>query len=82
MKESSRRGFLVATGTGVAAAAITPALMSAATANAANTAGGPRQIVAYVNDAKAGTLAIMVGEREVMVTDKDLVARIQSYVKT
>ena len=78
MKDSSRRGFLVATGTGVAAAAVTPALMSAAPANAA---GGPRQIVAYVNDAKAGTVAIMVGEREVTVTDKDLVARIQSYVK-
>ncbi|MEO7234517.1 MAG: twin-arginine translocation signal domain-containing protein, partial [Lapillicoccus sp.] len=73
MKESSRRGFLVATGTGVAAAAIAPALMSPASANAAS--GGPRQVVAYVNDAKAGTLAIMVGEREVLVTDKDLVAR-------
>jgi len=79
MKESSRRGFLVATGTGVAAAAVAPALMSAAPANAA---GGPPEVVAYVKDAKAGTVAIMVGEREVQVTDKDLAARIQSYVKS
>jgi hypothetical protein len=78
MKDSSRRGFLVATGTGVAAAAIAPALMSPATANAAS---GSRQVVAHVNDAKAGTDTIMVGEGEVTVTDKDLVARIQSYVK-
>ena len=79
MKESSRRGFLVATGTGVAAAAVTPALMSAATADAAS---GPPQFVAYVQDAKAGTVVIMQGEREVNVTDKDLAARIQSYVRS
>jgi hypothetical protein len=79
MKESSRRGFLVATGTGVAAAAITPALMSAATANAAS---GPPTIVAHVQDAKTGSLSIMVGEREVKVVDKDLAARIQSYVRS
>lgn len=79
---SSRRRFLVATGTGVAAAAATPALMSAASANAANTAGGPTELVAYVKDAKAGTVAIMVGEREVRVTDKDLAARLQSHMRS
>ena len=81
MKESSRRGFLVASGTGVAAAAVTPALMSAGSANAAGAAGGPGELVAYVKDAKAGTVAIMVGEREVRVTDKDLAVRIQSYAR-
>ncbi len=65
MNKSSRRGFLVATGTGVAAAAVTPP-----------------QLVAYVQDAKAGTVVIMVGEREVNVTDKDLSARIQSYARS
>ena len=79
MKESSRRGFLVATGTGVAAAAVAPALMSAGSAEAAS---GPPQVVAYVKDAKAGTVVIMEGEREVNVTDKDLSARIQSYVRS
>ncbi len=78
MKESSRRGFLVATGTGVAAAAVAPALMSPASAHAA---GGPATIVAHVVDAKTGALSIMVGEREVQVVDKDLAARIQSYVR-
>ncbi len=79
MNKSSRRGFLVATGTGVAAAAVTPALMSATPADAAS---GPPQLVAYVQDAKAGTVVIMVGEREVNVTDKDLSARIQSYARS
>ncbi len=79
MKQSSRRGFLVATGTGVAAAAVAPALMSAGSADAST---GPPQLVAYVQDAKAGTVVIMVGEREVNVTDKDLSARIQSYARS
>jgi hypothetical protein len=78
MHDSSRRGFLVVTGTGVAAAAVAPALISPATANAAS---GPAQVVAYVKDAKAGTLSIMVGERELAVTDKDLAARIQKYAR-
>ena len=80
MKESSRRGFLVATGTGVAAAAIAPALMSPATAEAA--AGGAPRLVAYVKDAKSGAVVISAGEREVTVTDKDLAARIQSYARS
>lgn len=77
--ESSRRGFLAATGTGVAAVAVTVPLMSAASASAGSRASGP--LVAHVKDAAAGTVAVMMGEREVVVTDRDLVARIQSYMR-
>ena len=77
MSDTSRRKFLTATGAGVAAGTVAglgtgPA--DAATVRAKDSATDP--VVAYVQDPRAGVLHLMVGEREVIVEDHDLVARI------
>ena len=77
MGDTSRRKFLAATGAGVAAGAvvgISGSASEAATARRRNAATEP--VVAYVQDPRAGVLHLMVGEREVIVEDHDLVARI------
>jgi hypothetical protein len=85
MSESTRRGFLGAAGAGAAA------LGAAAVAPSAFAAGGRRRlsarqlqsrqpVVAYVKDRRRGTVSLMVGEREVLVTDHDLVARMLEAV--
>jgi hypothetical protein len=77
MSDTSRRKFLAATGAGVAAGAV--AGLSGGTADAATTRGkgaAKEPVVAYVQDPKGGVLHLMVGEREVIVEDHDLVARI------
>jgi hypothetical protein len=79
MKDTSRRGFLAAAGTGVAAATVAPAVLGAAAAGAAPNQQGA--VVAYVKDASAGQVAVMAGEREVVVTDKDLVASITRHLR-
>ena len=72
MSQTSRRGFLAASGTGVAAIAIAPAIIGAESADAAPPPEGA--VVAYIKDASTGSVAVMAGEREVVVTDKALVA--------
>jgi Rieske Fe-S protein len=81
MNPASRRTFLVATGAGVAAvgvATVAPAVAAtdkpAAAAPAAATNGQP--LVAYINDAKSGQLTLMVGEREVQVSNPALISQI------
>ena len=82
MSEASRRTFLVAAGAGAAAlgvASIAPAAADAATPKGSNTPTGlpsGEPLVAYVSNARSGELTLLVGEREVLVTDKDLVARL------
>jgi hypothetical protein len=81
MNDSTRRGFLVMVGTGAATAA------AAAVAPAALADDDHRQdegtrvssrepLVAHVTDPRQGDVALMVGEREVVVHDRDLVARL------
>lgn len=80
MKDNTRRGFLTLAGAGAVAGA---AVIAAPTASAepkadevtmpAN-AEGP--MAAYIHDLKKGELALMVEGREVIVTDKQLVARL------
>ena len=65
MSQTSRRGFLAASGTGVAAIAIAPAIIGADSADAAPPPEG----------------AVMAGEREVVVTDKALVATIARHLR-
>ena len=75
---ASRRRFLVAAGTGAAVAgvaAITPLGRADAETPAALVEG---PLVAYVSDASTGELTIMHGEREVVVRDKQLVARLSN----
>ena len=79
MSQTSRRGFLAASGTGVAAIAIAPALIGAESAAAAPPPEGA--VVAYIKDAATGSVAVMAGEREVVVTDKALVATIARHLR-
>ena len=77
MSDTSRRKFLAATGAGVTAGAVAGLSGGAAAASAVrgeNAATEP--VVAYVQDPTTGVLHLMVGEREVIVEDHDLVARI------
>ncbi|MDQ1484781.1 MAG: hypothetical protein QOJ62_474 [Actinomycetota bacterium] len=81
MAEHSRRAFL--RGAGATAAAATVAVMVPGAASAASRTevddGGPTpdgSVVAYVKDAKAGTVTVMAGEREVHVTDKALARKL------
>ena len=77
MGDTSRRKFLAATGAGVAAGAVVG--ISGSAAEAATTRrrdAATEPVVAYVQDPRAGVLHLMVGEREVIVEDHDLVSRI------
>ena len=79
MNQTSRRGFLAASGTGVAAIAVAPAVVGATSTSAAPPPEGA--VVAYIKDAATGTVAVMAGEREVVVTDQGLVASISRHLR-
>ncbi len=75
MAESTRRGFLTMAGAGavaVGAASVAPA--AAGPAQAPADAQGP--LVVYVSDMQHGELTLMHGEREVVIHDRDLAARL------
>jgi hypothetical protein len=77
MTETSRRKFLAAAGAGTAAGAVVS--LSGGAAEAVTRRHGDaadEPVVAYVADPRAGVLHLMAGEREVIVEDRDLVARI------
>lgn len=87
MSDSSRRGFLKIAGAsaavGAAAVATTAALRGAepdsvagASAAAALPRGASGPLVAYVRDVRSGEIAVLVGETEVVVHDRALVARL------
>lgn len=84
MSEATRRTFLTTSGIGVAAvgaAAIssaTPAVGSAEPITAAlpDVSGAEGMLVAFVHDVRAGAVSLMVGEKEILVQDRDLVARL------
>jgi hypothetical protein len=79
-KDHSRRGFLAIAGTGTAAAAGAAMLGGATEAGAKPTTTVPAHattpLVAYVSDAHSGEVTVMVDDREVVVHDKELAARI------
>ncbi len=78
MSETSRRNFMAAAGAG--AAATTAVALSAGSAQAKpaslSTKGAKESVVALIDDHRSGTIRLLVGEREVVVNDRDLVARI------
>jgi hypothetical protein len=78
MNDTSRRKFLAAAGAGAAAGTVVavagPAAGAGPTRRNATAATDP--VVAYVQDPEAGVLHLMHGDREVIVEDHDLVARI------
>ena len=81
MSDTSRRKFLAVTGAGAAAAAgavgIGIGSGPASAGETRRTPGSAREtVVAYVKDHNSSELRLMVGEREVVVNDRDLVTRI------
>ena len=90
MSNATRRGFLVFAGAGTAAAVgavAAPKIFSeqsagAATQLEAGDLADAESFVVHVKDVKKGELAIMVGEREVLVTDRELAARLAGITTT
>ncbi|HEV7205813.1 MAG TPA: hypothetical protein VGN18_14480 [Jatrophihabitans sp.] len=74
MSRPTRRNFLVSTGVG--AAAIGAAVIAPDDAVASGPAGATGPLVAYVTDVRRGEITLMVGERDVVVRDVDLAARL------
>jgi hypothetical protein len=76
MSDTSRRKFLAATGIG-AAATVGLTGQAAEAAPATRTTDSAREpVVAFVEHPYADRVHLMVGEREIVVHDKDLAARI------
>ncbi|MGX7680951.1 twin-arginine translocation signal domain-containing protein [Jatrophihabitans sp. DSM 45814] len=90
MSDATRRNFLIATGAGAAAAGIVasvPALAGSKSGKSAKT-GSPGQpealttpsdaapLVAHISDPSTGEVSVLSGDREVIVRDHDLVARL------
>lgn len=76
---STRRAFLRTAGLGAAAvgaAAAIPADPAAAAAPNASDVPPGKSLIVHVKDAKAGTIELFMGDREVMVTDRALSARL------
>jgi hypothetical protein len=77
MSETSRRNFLAVTGAGVAGAAVVGVGAGAADAvTRRRSDAASESVVAYVPDHTSGVVHLMVGEREVIVDDRDLVVRL------
>jgi anti-sigma-K factor RskA len=82
---ASRRTFLALTGVAATAAASAPlaagaALATGAAAGSARARPAGDPLVAYVADASSGQVALMVGEREVVVHDPELVQRLNAHL--
>ena len=84
MNQSTRRGCLALTGTGVAAAAVAPSALAAGSSGPSRTTttSSSSRMVAYVHDAATGEVAVMVGEREVIVRDRALVAQLAKHLRS
>jgi hypothetical protein len=81
MSETNRRKFLAVAGAGAAVGTV--GLTGLGSAEAAEVSDAKRKpgsaqetVVAYVKDHRSSKLRLMVGEREVIVHDADLVNRI------
>lgn len=88
MEKASRRGFLAITGVGiagVAGAAVAPSAMAAGAPVTASDSGridAVGSLVVHVVDAQKGQVAVMQGEREVVVTDRALVRAVARHLKS
>ena len=74
MTDTSRRKFIAASGAGAVAGTVA----ATGTAEAATARGDSarEEVVAYVADHRLGQVRLLVGEREVVVNDRDLAIRI------
>lgn len=89
MSHSTRRGFLVFAGAGTAAAVgavAVPKLLDEPSTDGAAAQLQPADLadaesfVVHVKDVRQGQLAILVGDREVLVTDRELAARLAGVI--
>lgn len=77
MTDTSRRKFLAAGGAGVAGAVVVGGTAAQAAAEASEDPRAAReQVVAIVPDHRLAEVRLLVGEREVVVQDRDLARRI------
>ncbi|WP_432875193.1 twin-arginine translocation signal domain-containing protein [Kribbella sp. CA-245084] len=86
MSDATRRGFLVFAGAGTAAAVGAVAVPKILGERPVGAAGGEQlqaadlataeSFVVHVKDVKKGQMAILVGNREVLLTDRELAARL------
>ena len=77
MSETSRRKLLAAGGASVAVGTVAMTVGPAHAGEARRrTSSAKEPVVAYVADHRSEELRLMVGEREVVVHDRDLVTRI------
>jgi ABC-type hemin transport system substrate-binding protein len=76
--ETSRRKFLAVAGAGTAGAAVVGLTGGSAVASGTSRSrdAAREPVVAYVQNPHADVVHLMVGEREVIVEDRELVARI------
>lgn len=74
MSDTSRRKFLAATGAGAVAGTV--AVTGTATAASPRAGSAREPVVAYVQDHRLAEIRLLVGEREVVINDRDLVTRI------
>ncbi|CAN5373122.1 hypothetical protein BH11ACT8_BH11ACT8_15940 [soil metagenome] len=75
MSETSRRNFMAVAGVGVAAASTVTLAASKAEAKP-STKRAKEPVMALVDDHKGSVVTLLVGDREVVVHDRDLVTRI------
>ncbi|MGH3360856.1 MAG: twin-arginine translocation signal domain-containing protein [Nocardioides sp.] len=76
MSDTSRRKFLAVAGAGAAAGTVGLASGAHAAEVGKSADAAQETVVAYVKDHRSSELRLMVGEREVVVQDRDLVTRI------
>ncbi len=77
MDDTSRRRFLAVAGAGVAAGTVAVTTGTASAAEASRKPDAAKEsVVAYIKDHRSTELRLLVGEREVIVRDRDLVNRI------
>ena len=76
MTETNRRKFLAVTGAGAVAGTVGLVAGPASAAARRRPGSAHEPVVAYVADHGSDELQLMVGEREVVVHDRDLVTRI------
>jgi len=77
MNETSRRKLLAVAGAGAAATTVGLTAKGAAAAEAKPKAGRAQErVVAVIDNHRGSELVLLVGEREVVIHDRDLVTRI------
>ena len=80
MSDTSRRNLLAVTGASVAAGTVGMTGLAGGPAQAAEArpsrTSAKASVVAYVHDHRSSEVRLMVGEREIVVHDRDLATRI------